>query len=367
MKLRSIKYLTFEGFKNIWVNRLMSIASIGVLVACMIIIGIAIILSLNVEVALGNLEQQNVVMVYFNDENSVKYKDIDSLLNPQTSEPDQSDLSSSETTSAQTSSTDSTDTETSESTSDVTSADKSSEDYVVKSEADALAICNEIKNIQNVASVEYISSEEGLNRMLDTMLEAQKEYFSFLEGENPLSAGAKVTLSDLSLFDDTVNAIKAVKGVDEVYYQRDLAVKIASIKRGMIMASFWIIALLLVISLIIVSNTIRVTMYNRKLEISIMKAVGATNSFVRMPFIVEGIVIGIISAGITTGLLYFVYQAVLGTMKDALGLDQVVPFNSFILELALLFCAIGILAGLLGSFFIINKYLRKEGSEFRAL
>lgn len=363
MKLRSIKYLTCEGFKNIWVNRLMSVASIGVLVACMIIIGIAIILSLNVNVALGNLEQQNVVMVYFNDENSVKYKNIDSLLNSNfQSEDGETESDSENNTSNPNSAANSDDTDSQEDLNGSTS-----QDYVVKTEADALAICDQIRSIGNVATVAYISSEEGLNRMLDTMLEAQREYFSFLENENPLSAGAKVTLKDLSIFDQTVEAIKAIKGVDEVYYQRDLAVKIASIKRGIAVGSFWIIGLLLVISLIIVANTIRVTMYNRKLEISIMKAIGATNSFIRLPFIIEGIVIGLFSAGITTGMLYFVYQAILGTMKEALGLTQVVPFNSFICELSLLFCGIGILAGLLGSFFMINKYLRKEGSEFRAL
>ncbi|HHW46485.1 MAG TPA: ABC transporter permease [Clostridiales bacterium] len=362
MKLRSIKYLTFEGLKNIWVNRLMSIASIGVLVACMIIIGIAIVLSLNVNVALGNLEQQNVVMVYFNDENSVKYKDIDNLLNSDTSEQSTSKSSNTQTSVAASSNSNDSDNTVSEDNSDSVS-----QDYVVKTEADALAICDQIRNLSNVATVEYISSEEGLNRMLDTMLEAQREYFSFLKDENPLSAGAKVTLKDLSIFDETVASIKGIRGVDEVYYQRDLAVKIASIKRGIAVGSFWIIGLLLVISLIIVANTIRVTMYNRKLEISIMKAIGATNSFIRLPFVIEGLVIGLFSAGITTGLLYFVYQAIIGTMKEALGIAQVVPFSSFICELSLLFCGIGILAGLLGSFFMINKYLRKEGSEFRAL
>ena len=75
MKFSSIRYLTKEGFKNVWVNRLMTFASIGVLVACMVLIGLALLISFNVDLALGNLEKQNVVMVFFNDKNSAIYAD----------------------------------------------------------------------------------------------------------------------------------------------------------------------------------------------------------------------------------------------------------------------------------------------------
>ena len=98
-----------------------------------------------------------------------------------------------------------------------------------------------------------------------------------------------------------------------------------------------------------------------------MKAVGATDSFVRLPFIVEGVTIGTASACITTAIFYFVYNAVKGTVKTELGLANVVPFGEFFWTVFGLFIGIGCLAGLLSSAFMINKYLRKEGSEFRAL
>ena len=85
MKLRSVKYLTGEGIKNIWANRLMSIASVGVLVACMVLIGLAILISLNVNKALGTLEQQNVIMAYFNDLNSVLYGNASDSYVPESS------------------------------------------------------------------------------------------------------------------------------------------------------------------------------------------------------------------------------------------------------------------------------------------
>ncbi|MGI6269244.1 MAG: permease-like cell division protein FtsX [Candidatus Howiella sp.] len=363
MKLRSLRYLAGEGVKSIWVNRLMSLASVGVLVACMLLIGVAIALSANIDVALGNLEQQNVVMVYFKDEAAVQYGAAsvssaasDASLSDSGSSGTASDASSLDAGDSSLSSS-----ETSAEASETTGAED------VLTEEEARALCDKIVAIPNVASVEFISSAEGLSRMLDTMDDVQANYFTWLEEDNPLSHGAKVTMSDLSQFDQTVAAIESIKGVDEVYHQRDLAVKITTLKNGISIAGVWIVGLLLVIALVIVSNTIRVTMYSRKLEISIMKAVGATNAFIRTPFVVEGVVIGLLSAGITSGLLYFVYRAVIDAIRDGLNMVSVVPFRDFAWQVFGLFAAIGVLAGLLGSSIMISKYLRKEGSEFRAL
>lgn len=417
MKLRSVRYLTGEGIKNVWVNRLMSIASVGVLVACMLIIGVAIALSFNIDLAMGNLEQQNVVMVYFEDEAALRYSE-ENLTSAVSSDDSSSDAdaadsqaSSAADSSAQTSSTDS-------SLSDSSAADTASEADTAEggavatqlsakqnltataqradasdldsdadadtdasdaatdstidlsgavTEEEAKEICKRIEALPNVVGVEFISSEEGLQRMLATMDETQATYFTWLEEDNPLSCSAKVTMESMEQFDQTVAAIEAMDGINTVYHQRDLAMRINSIKNGIGVAGVWIIALLMVISLVIVANTIRVTMYNRKLEISIMKAVGATNAFIRLPFVVEGVVIGLVSALLSTGLLYFVYRGVIGNMQEALGLVTAVPFRNFVWQTLGLFAIIGVLAGLLGSLIMINKYLRKEGSEFRAL
>lgn len=366
MKLRSIRYLAGEGVKNVWTNRLMTIASVGVLVACMLIIGVAIALSFNIDLALGNLEQQNVVMAYFEDEAALRYdaQYADMLSsNASSNDADTSDdtgTSSEEDTSFEG--------DTSEGEDGITS-DESAEPAIpgAVTEEEAQQICKEIEKMPNVASVEFISGEDGLRRMLETMDETQASYFTWLEEDNPLSCSAKITMEDLGQFDQTVAAVEAIDGIQTVYHQRDLAMRINSIKDGIGMAGIWIIALLMVISLVIVANTIRVTMYSRKLEISIMKAVGATNAFIRLPFVVEGVVIGFISALISTGLLYFVYRGVIGTMQQALGLAATVPFREFVWLTLGLFAIIGVLAGLLGSTIMITKYLRKEGSDFRAL
>ena len=132
-------------------------------------------------------------------------------------------------------------------------------------------------------------------------------------------------------------------------------------------AGIWIISILMIISLVVVSNTIRITMYSRKLEISIMKAVGATDAFVRIPFVVEGILIGLISALLSEGLLYFCYRIASETLTQTLGTGDIVRYSEMMFYLFGVFAAIGIFAGALGSFIMIGKYLRREGSEFSAI
>lgn len=378
MKFSSMRYLAGEGVKNAWVNRLMTIASVGVLVACMVIIGLAILISENVNKAVGNLEQQNVVMAYMKDYNWALYgggsdADTSSGTDSSASDASQDTASDPEEAEAGTSAESSEGSESTESTTgDTDKADENGikpSDYVIHNDDEAKALCDEIAKIDNVAAVEYITSEEGLESVKESMIEGQESYFTFLDDEygNPMSGAAKITMTDMSKFDETIDKIMELDGVDTIQSQSDLADKIAAIKRGVGIAGFWIIAILMVISLVIVSNTIRVTMYNRKLEISIMKAVGATDSFVRIPFVVEGMLIGLVSALIAEGLLYFCYRVATETIIATLGTTDIVYYSDVAWWLLLVFIGIGIFAGVLGSVIMISKYLRREGSEFAAI
>lgn len=354
MKISSVKYLVGEGAKNAWVNRLMTIASVGVLVACMVIIGLAILISENVNKAVGKLEQQNVVMAYMKDYNWALYGD-----DKDNSSDDTSAVSSEETASSDTQQTEE-------------QADENgikSGDYVIHNADEAKALCEEIAKIDNVASVTYVSSSEGLESVKKSMLEGQESYFTFLDDKygNPMSDAAKITMKDMARFDETIEQIKKIDGINKIQSQNDLADKITAIKRGVGIAGFWIIAILMIIALVIVSNTIRVTMYNRKLEISIMKAVGATDSFVRIPFVVEGMIIGLVSAVIAEGLLYFCYRVATETIMSTLNTSDIVHYSDVAWWLLLIFAGIGIFAGILGSVIMISKYLRHEGSEFAAI
>ncbi len=339
MKMQSVKYLTNEGFKNVWVNRLMSVASVGVLVACMTLIGMAILLTKNVDKSMSSLEQQNVIMAYFNDKNSVLYGDAAAIGTSSTASNASQSANSSVPDTA----------------------------YRIHNEQEAQAVCDAIQKLPNVASVEYISSEKALENAKSTVLEDQAGAFEIFEeeGGNPMSAGCRITLTSMDQFDQTIAAIKNTEGVSNVVSHGDLAKKLSALKSGIAMVCFWIIGILGIISLVIVSNTIRVTMYNRKLEISIMKAVGATDSFIRLPFVIEGMLLGLISAAISEGLLYLCYRIAAETISSAFTIS--IPFGQMAWQLLGIFAAIGVLAGAFGSAIMISKYLRKEGSEFKAL
>lgn len=332
MKFGSIRYLVKEGFRGAWANRLMSLASVGVLVACMVVIGLAILISENVNMAIGKLEEQNVVQVYLKD---YAWAYLYGEKAETEEEKDANGVASSH--------------------------------YLIHNEEEALAIRDEILKLDNVASAKYISPEEGLAIMTETMDEEYREYFSFLEedDENPISAAIEVTMKDMNYFDQTVEELRSIDAVFNIQTYDGLAEQIGAIKQGIYVAGFWIIAILIVIALVIVCNTIRVTMYNRKLEISIMKAVGATDAFVRIPFVIEGMLIGLISAIISQGLIYFCYRV--ATEKISAIFGTVAPFGSVAWELLLVFVVIGIFAGALGSVIMISKYLRREGSEFAAI
>lgn len=355
MKMGSVRYLIGEGVKNTWVNRLMTIASVGVLVACMVIIGLAILITENVDLAIGNLEQQNVAVAYMKDYNWALYGDHNE------------DTSSEETSSE--ASVDETASETTESGEEADKNGIKESDYIIHSEEEAKALCEEIKKLSNVADVVFVSSDEGLETVKQSMPEVQQEYFNFLNEDygNPMSCAAKVYMKDMAFFDETIKEIEKLEGIDTIQSRSDLANTINAIKSGIGVAGAWIIAILMVIALVIVSNTIRVTMYNRKLEISIMKAVGATDTFVRIPFVVEGMLIGIISALIAEGLLYFCYRVATETIINTLGTSEIIQYSDMAWFLLIVFIGIGLFAGVIGSVIMISKYLRKEGSEFSAI
>lgn len=335
MKMTSIRYLIKEGFKNTWANRLMTIASVGVLMACMVIIGLAVLITENVNHAIGNLEQQNVVIAYMKDYNwALLEAEIPTSEEGREGADDNGILPS---------------------------------DYVIHNADEANALCDKIKGISNVADVEFITSEDGLKTVQETLNIDDADSDKLLGGENPISCSAKIKMTDMALFDETVEEISKLDGIYNIQSHSDLASTITALKKGIGVAGVWIISILMVIALVIVSNTIRVTMYNRKLEISIMKAVGATDTFIRIPFVVEGAVIGIVSALLAEGILYFCYRVATETIVDTLNTTDIVKYGDMAWILLGLFLGIGLIAGILGSAIMIGKYLRKEGSEFTAI
>lgn len=310
MKARSARYLIGEGLKNIWLNRMMSIASIGVLMASMLLMGIAIAFSENVDRIMSEVESQNVVMVFLDDELS---------------------------------------------------------DEQVQS------VYEQIKSLDNINpdDTTYIPSSQALEGMLNEMGPQYEEYFNqyFEEGNTIMPETVRASMIDLEKFDQTIAAIENVEGVQSYNSSRDLAVILTTARDAINTAGVWIIVLLSLIALVIISNTVRITMFNRKLEISIMKAVGATNGFIRFPFMIEGITLGVIASLLTVGVEYLLYKLALKALNPIMKIFTYnpVPFSDFMWIILLIFLALGIISGLIASIITISKYLRREGSEFSAL
>lgn len=306
MTSSSLNYLVKEGFRNIWSNRMMSIASICVLMSCLVLIGCASMIFLNIESLLGKMEEQNVIMVYIEDDT-----------------PD----------------------------------------------ADIEAMGTSLKNMNNIKEVEFVSKESAWEEQLSTMEEAQAQFFTEISSDIPLPDAYKVTVDDLTYFDDTVNEIKQLKHIDTIRENKDLAEKLLTIRHGVEVISIIIVAVLLAISVFIISNTIKLTVYSRRLEISIMKSVGATNSFVRFPFVVEGMILGIISGIISLGLVWAFYEFAVKQFGDLLTSLQLEALNfaDFALPMLGIFIGIGIITGVGGALISMGKYLNKEGSEISGI
>ncbi|MGN0173340.1 MAG: permease-like cell division protein FtsX [Acutalibacteraceae bacterium] len=297
MKLRSVRYLTVEGFKNIWLHRLMTLASVCVLISCMLLIGVAVLLSYNIQESFGALKDNNIVMVSLKDSTT---------------------------------------------------------------EQQAKDIEQKIKSLGNIKTTRYVSKEEAADSFRESIGSIYDEFFK--DDDSFLPMKIEVTLTDLEKYEKTIASIEKVDGVEYVNFSPELTEKLASIQNVIYTAGFWIIGLLLITALVIIANTIRVTMASRRLEISIMKAVGATNNFIRLPFVIEGITFGLVSAVATTGILYLVYNSTIDKIKE-FGFLNLVPYSQVVWYLFGGFCVIGIVAGTLGSLISIRKYLKKEGSE----
>ena len=230
-----------------------------------------------------------------------------------------------------------------------------------RTELEAIQIGKKIEELDNVNTAVFVSKEEALEQYKDKLGE---QLFARIEDRNRMPDSFRVSFEELSGYDETVNEIKQIDGVQSILDRREFADKLSKISSLINLISIGIVAALIIISLFIIANTIRATMYSRRFEISIMKSVGATNMFVRMPFLIEGMVIGFISAALSTGALALLYQAIVGVIdKTGLSVDFIIPFTDVVIPLCLAFVAVGILVGFFGSFISIRKYLKMEGNE----
>lgn len=300
MRLSNLCYLLKEGAKNIWTNRTMSFASVAVLASCLLLTGAAVLLSMNINTAMSSVEGNNSIKVYCQ-------QGLPTLKSVQVGE--------------------------------------------------------EIMDLENIKSCELVLKDEAVQEMLDSLGDNGTVLESLLGDENFLPDAYRISMTDLSLYDETAASILAIDGVEKIIDYKDVAEKLTKLDDMVSTAGIWIVVLLSLVSLFIISNTIRVAMFNRRLQISIMKSVGATNWFVRFPFIIEGILIGLVAGLLASLLLDLVYQNIMGAF---VGINIFTPIDIGPLrgKMMALFILVGVIFGAVGGMISITRYLRREGSDF---
>ena len=224
------------------------------------------------------------------------------------------------------------------------------------SDAEAKSIGTQINQIDNVFQSQFISREEALKDFIEE--HQGDEAFSGVDA-NDLRHRYKVTLEDNTKMQETVAAISGLNGVAKINAAYELAEGFTTMQRVLHIVSIVIIVVLLIVSLLIISNTVKLAMYDRKDEIAIMKMVGATNSFIRLPFIVEGFLLGMLGAAAAFFLEWLLYNALtarIGAM-DTLRLFKFVPFSSLLGSMIAVFAGAGMFVGIVGSWTSIRKFM----------
>ncbi len=294
MKIRGVRYFFSEAFKNIFSNGWMTIASIFTVIASLLVLGVFLTLSINVTNMMGNLEDNYQIVVF-----------VDEKVN---------------------------------------------DDGVY-------AIGSQIKNIPNVTDAILTTRAERLDNLRDKMGENASKLDRY-QDDNPLRNMYQVTLKELSDSANTIDELEKIHGIAKIQRNEEAIDKLVKVANYIQTFSLWIIIALAIVSIFIISNTIKLTVYTRRKEINIMKFVGATDWFIRWPFIIEGIFIGIIGAGVSIALIISGYSLVI-SMVDSLSIAFITmkPLNELLGTIIGSSLGLGAVLGGIGSFISVRKHL----------
>ena len=223
-------------------------------------------------------------------------------------------------------------------------------------EAEARSVGTKINVIDNVYQATFVPREEALEQFIADHQEADS--FGGVAAED-LRHRFAVVLQDNNLIQQTVSQIEQIEGVVKIRAEYEMAEGFATLEQVLQVASLAIISVLLVVSLLIISNTVKLAMYDRRDEIAIMKMVGATNGFIRLPFVVEGFTLGMMGAALAFGIEWVMYDALVVKIAevDTLQLFSFVPFQQLLIPMIATFCAAGLFVGIVGSWTSIRKFL----------
>ncbi len=300
MKLSGFRYLLRQGVDNVWVNRMMAFASFCVLSVSLLLVGISLLFYMNINSIIGSAEEKNEVIVYLEE----------------------------------------------------TTSDESIEE-----------IGAQLRGMDNIAEVTFYSREEAYADLQSRMAE-YSDLFASLGEDNPLIDAYRIRIQDISRTGDTVSQLEAMQHVEKVRAPIDYVNILTELRQILSTVAVFILLALVIVSTVIISNTTRASVFARRREISIMKYVGATNAFIRIPFFVEGMLTGILAGCAATAITWFSYDALLGlltkesNLSDAIGLGSIIPYEDLALPVAIGYVGVGALIGAFGSVISTRKHLR---------
>lgn len=289
-------YFISQAIKGLWRNGVMSAASIAVLMSCLVVMGGFSLLVVNIDVNLEHLGLMNQIVAFTDfDADSEQIAKIDS----------------------------------------------------------------ELQALDNVKSVTHVTKEESLDDMKNQS-EEYKDLFSDLSGENnPLSDYFVVEYNDVDQSSELAYQIKNIEGIRKINHRQDLATKLENLKSGVLMVFVWFLAILLVVSVFIIVNTIKLSVFARRHEITVMRYVGATGTFITLPFLIEGVILGTISGIAGYFIEWYVYHYVENMVQNgSLSMISVLSYSDIGGTVLAGFLVVGILTGIIGSVVSLGKYLK---------
>ncbi len=294
MKLKTGEYFIQEVFHSLRRNNWMTFASIGTVAVSLFVLGVFLILVLNMNRLAGMLESQVQISVYLEDH--------------------------------------------------LTDREKRQIGY-------------DIESLQGIDSVTYVDRETAKERLKDRLGD-QKYLLDALSDDNPLPDAFEVTVTTPSVVESAAGAIDSMQGVEEAKYGQDVVEHLFDITRLMRIFGFVLMGLLGGATLFIISNTIRLTVFARRKEIAIMKYVGATDWFIRWPFLLEGIVLGCIGGFIAAVALRSFYAAMAAKIYSTLAFFPLMPQYPFMNYVTAAILLAGIVIGAIGSVISLKRFLR---------
>lgn len=294
MKLRTGEYFIAEVFRSLRRNTWMTFASIGTVTVSLFVLGVFLILVLNMNRLAGMLESQVQISVYLEDH--------------------------------------------------LTDREKRQLEY-------------DITSLQGIDTVKYVDRDEAKTR-LQERLGDQKYLLDALSDDNPLPDAFEVTVTTPAVVESAASAISAMSGVEEAKYGQDVIEHLFDITRLMRIFGLVLMLLLGAATLFIIANTIRLTVFARRKEIAIMKYVGATDWFIRWPFLLEGIVLGCFGGIIAAVALRSFYAAMAAQIYSTLAFFPLLPQYPFMNYVTLSILGSGIVIGAIGSLISLKRFLR---------